>query len=1047
MKKFNFLLITIFSLLLTVSSYAQEKTVTGKVTSQSDGTALPGVNIIVQGTSRGAQTDFEGNYSITASVGEVLNFSFIGMKAVSITVGDSNVINVVLEEDAASLDEVVVTALGISREKKSLGYAVTELQSDEINTIKDHNVANSLVGKVAGVVINQSGGVGSASRIVIRGNNSLTGNNQALIVVDGIPIDVSGSESGGSVYSSSVTGGGITDINPDDVESISILKGPNAAALYGSRASNGVVLITTKKGSKNKALGITINSNITIENTMFLPDYQNEYGQGTNGDFTISETTNASYPEYVTYTLNSGASWGPRLDGSQKPYFTGLNDTRSYVAQPDNVKDFFETGIKSINSIALDKGGDDFSVRFSYTNDDTKSIMPNSSLLSHNLNLRTNYDLSDKWNVDTKATYFTQKLNNRISLGSEGVLAYVYGMPRNIVTSDLEDYMQKPNPSLYIPGTITDYDVVTYNGIGTSTGNPYWMLKKDKNVERRDRFLGFAKITHKFNDWISAFIRVGGDITNVRQEGIVQVGNHFSRWGSIGASSSKYTEINSDFLLTANKDITEKLNLVANVGGNLSKRTYETIGFTASRFLVPTSTFLDNTEEKIPNTRPLRIKKVNSLYASFNFSYDNFMYLDITGRNDWSSTLPENNRSFFYPSINYSILVDRFIDPDKNTFDYLKLRGSWAEVGNDTDPYLINQTYEIPSQGYLGLTVLNAPNVELNPNLKPESIVSTELGIEARMFKSRLYADFSIYKINSKDLILTIPAPTGYEYPNLLVNVGEVENKGVEFLIGGSPVRTENFNWDVSFNFSKNKNKLLELVEGIDSSPLNASNSGNLITRSQVGGSIGDMYGTVWATDENGNKLVTDNGLPLASNPDNYLGNSQPDWIGGITNTLSYKNLTMRFLIDGRFGGEIYSMTSASLDGNGVSERSLLYRESGVVLDALVNGTTTQNTSSITGQQYWQSYSGIAENYIYDQTNIRLREFSLSYNLPSKLIQNAGLNSASIGLIGRNLFFFYKKADDIDPEATLGTALSAQGISLNNVPTIRSVGLNINLKF
>lgn len=1030
MKKFNFLLITIFSLLLTVSSYAQEKTITGKVTSQSDGSALPGVNIIVQGTTRGAQTDFEGNYSITASVGEVLNFSFIGMKAVSVTVGDSNVINVVLEEDAASLDEVVVTALGISREKKSLGYAVTELQSEEINTVKNHNVANSLVGKVAGLVINQSGGVGSGSRITIRGNNSITGNNQALIVVDGIPIDASGSESGGSVYNSTVTGGGITDINPEDIESISVLKGPNAAALYGSRAANGVVLITTKKGTKGRGLGISINSNITFENPMFLPDYQNEYGQGSTGaaPTTIGE-------------LN-GSSWGAALDGSQQLYFTG--EQRSYSAQPDNVKDFFETGIQSINSISIDQGGENYSTRFSYTNNTSSSMLPNSTLNSHNFNLRTIFDLSDKLSIDTKATYFTQELNNRVNIGTEGVLAYVYTMPRNIAISDLERF-QIESPEAYdIATNQNDYQVISYGG---SAGNPYWMLRHDINDQRRDRFLGFAKINYEVNEWLSAFVRIGGDVTNVKSERVEWPGHHFQRWGRLSSSSDKNTEINADFLITAKKDLTEKLNLVVNAGGNLSKRSFESLSVSGSQFKIPTRAFIDNTNIQESDQTPLGMKKINSLYGSINLAYDDLMYLDITARNDWSSTLAEDYRSYFYPSISYAILADRFIDPDKTVFNMLKLRASWAEVGNDTGPYQIYQTFDLPGQGYLGLTVLDNPRVRAKEDLKPESIKSTEFGIEAKLFNNRLYTDFSIYKIITNDMIFDLPAPTGSIYTYFRENIGEVENTGVEMLIGGMPIKTENFSWDVSLNFSHNKNKLNELIEGIDNTVLNTTNSGNVAISAEVGGSIGDIYGTVWDRDENGNLLVTAEGRPIASSGKEYLGNAQPDWIAGLTNTLSYKNFTLRFLIDARFGGEIYSATSASLDGTGSSARSLLYRESGIVVDAINTGTGTQNTESITAQEYWSSYSGIAENYVYDQTNIRLRELSLNYSIPNSVAEKFGARSASIGLIGRNLFFFHKEADDIDPEVTLGTALSAQGISINNVPTVRSLGFNVTLKF
>lgn len=1020
-----------FGALVLVQGLAAQ-TVTGTVTDAS-GYPLPGVNVVEKGSQNGTSTDFDGKYSIDAKGDAVLVFSYLGFVSQEIAAAGKSTIDVTMQEDVSQLDEVVVTSLGITRQKKSLGYAVTELGGDDLNEVKDNNVASSLVGKVAGLVVSQSGGVGSGSRIVLRGNNSITGNNQALVVVDGIPIDASGNESGGDVYSSTVTGGGITDINPEDIESVSVLKGPNAAALYGSRAASGVLLITTKKGSKGRGMGISLSSNITMENTMFLPEYQNQYGQGTNG------------APYADLAAMGGASWGSALDGSQQLSYNG--EQKAYTAQPDNVQDFFETGVKSINSFSIDKGGEGYSMRFSYTNNHTTSILPNSKLQSHNFNLRTLVDLSDKLSFDGKATYFTQELNNRVNLGTEGVLAYLYYMPRNVDINGLKNY-QMANPSLYDPGAgISDYDVISYAGVGKSTGNPYWILGNDTNDQRRDRFIGFGKLNYEFTDWLTAFIRVGGDITNVRTDVINQVGHHFNRYGYLSFTTDKNTEMNSDFLVTAKRDITEKLNLNASVGGNLSKRTTESMNVNGSQFKIPTRSFLANTSIQNSSQTPLQTKKVNSLYGSLSFAYDDFMYLDVTGRNDWSSTLASDNRSYFYPSVSYAILVDRFLDPAKNTVDMLKLRAGWAEVGNDTGVYQIYQTFDVPQKGYLGLTTLNAPNVRYNEGLKPESVKSLEFGAEGKFFGNRLYFDFSLYDIKTNDMIFDLPvaAATGYNYYRS--NIGEVENKGVELLIGGAPIRTEDFTWDVSFNFSKNKNTVNDLIDGLDGTVLNTTNSGNVAITANVGGGIGDIYGTVWATNENGEKLVNAEGIPIATGERELLGNAQPDWIGGITNTFSYKNLSLRFLVDGRIGGEIYSATSASLDGAGVSKRSLQYRGEGVVVDAINEGTGTQNTERITAQEYWGALSGMADGYVYDQTNIRLREFSLNYAFNRDLVQKVGLNSASIGLVGRNLFFFYKKAKDIDPDATLGTGLSGQGISINNVPTVRSLGVNLNLKF
>ena len=1013
-------------MLFLVSGFAfAQQTISGLVTDEA-GVPLPGATVVVDQTNDGTTTDFDGNYSISASDGQSISISFVGYQTLSIVVGDGADYNVSLKPDSL-LDEVVVTALGLSREKKSLGYSVSEIGGDNINTVKDHNIASSLTGKIAGVNITQSGSIGSGSRITIRGNNSIGGNTQALIVVDGVPINADGIDSGGSVYNSQVSGGGITDINPNDVESISVLKGPNAAALYGSRAGNGVILITTKKGSKSDRLGVTLNTNITFDNPMFLPEYQNQYGQGTLG---------AAGTDLVNDW--STGSWGQRLDGSSQLYYTGQQ--KPYTAQPNNVSNFFRSATRAITSISLDKGTETSSVRFSYTNNSTESILPNSNLDSHNFNLRGTAQLSDKLSIDSKATYFTQTVNNRASLGGEGVLAYVYTMPRNVDVNDLMVYNME-NPS-----TPEEFGVISYDKRGATTGNPYWMLMHDRNDERRGRFLGFTKINYEFNDWLSAFVRLGSDITDIKRSSIEKPGHHFYPDGRMSKSQSTSTELNSEFLITAQRDITDKLDFVFNVGGNLSKRTSEGLGVSGRNFKIPTKFFISNLNElNPPNESPQAIKKVNSLYGSLNLSYDDFLYLDVTARNDWSSTLGEDNRSFLYNSASLSALLNRFIDPSQEVFNLIKLRASWAEVGNDTSPYQLYQTFSVPGQGYLGLTTLGSPSVRLNPDLLPETVTSTEFGLELSALENRLTFDISIYEMSTTDLIFNVPVPPATGFSFFKENVGEVQNKGVEINIGGTPIRTSNFSWNTSVFFAKNENTLVELIEDLESITYNTTNSGNASIRATVGGGLGDIYGTVWDTDDSGTNIVNANGLPIASSSLEILGNANPDWLGGWSNSFSFGDLSFSFLIDARIGGQIYSQTSAGLDSSGVSDRSLLYRESGVTLNGINTETNSANTVPITSQQYWGAYSSIAENYIYDQDNIRLREFALGYRLPG--LEEIGLQSATLQLIGRNLFFFSKSAEDIDPEAMLGTALGAQGFTSNALPTLRSVGFNVTLNF
>ncbi len=1019
MKK-NLLLCALVSLTFCLTAKAQQ--ITGSV-SDDNGIPLPGASIVIEGTSDGTTTNFDGNFSIDASQGSTLVISYVGYESQEIIVGSSP-INVQLISDNA-LDEVVVTALGLTREKKSLGYSVTEVDGDEINSLKDNNIASSLIGKVAGLNITQSGTIGSASRITLRGNNSVNGMNQALIVVDGIPINADGIESGQNAdYSSTVIGGGITDINAYDIESISVLKGPNASALYGSRAGNGVILITTKTGSETEGLGISLNTNLTVDTPMFLPDFQNEYAQGTLG---------AAYTDIASDFGSS--SWGPKMGASQM-YFDGI--PRVAQAYPDNVKDFFNTGIKAITSMSIQNASENGSVRFSYTNNDTKGMIPSSSMISHNFNLRGVMNLSDKLSIDAKATYFTQEVNGRQQMGGEGIMGVLYQMPRSVDINDLKKF-QVDNP-----GTPDEFKVLNYGGSNSQTANPYWMANHDEYNERRNRFFGFAKINYEFTDWLSAFVRVGADITDTKTKRITKPGHHFYRGGRMDLNTVSSGELNTDLVFTAKKDITSDLNVVVNAGGSLSKRTYQGYYQFGENFKIPTKFFLNNAANILaPNETPLTIKKVNSAFASANFAYQDFLYVDLTSRNDWSSTLGEENRSYMYNSASVSAILNSIVDPEQKLFNLLKLRAGYAQVGNDTDPYQLYQTFDVPGQGYLGLTTLSAPSIKLNEDLKPEQVTSIEFGLEGSMLNNRLNFDISIYDKETTDMIFNVPVPAATGFQFFKENVGKVSNKGLEITLGGRIIQNSKMVWDSSLNYSKNENELLELIDDLETFTYMTTNDGQVALRAQVGGTIGDIYGAVWETNESGQKLLREDGRPQGSDPNQYLGTAQPDFLAGWVNTFRYGNYTLSFQIDGRFGGQFYSNTSRNLDSYGVSERTLQYRESGVTLDGINSATGAPNTEAITGQEYWGSLA--VENYIYDQDNIRLRELSIGYQIPNT--QSFGIQSASLQLVGRNLFFFSKDAPDVDPEMTLGTAIGAQGFNLNNLPSTRSLGVNLTLNF
>ena len=1027
-------IISILLILIAGGMYAQQ-TVTGKVTSGEDNSPLPGASIVLLGTTTGAVTDVDGNYSIELpDQTGTLKFSFIGFQSTQEAVNGRTTINVTLSPSTEVLDEVVITALGITREKKALGYSVTEVSGADLNQAKESNVINQLAGRVAGVVITQStSGPGSGSRVVIRGNNSITGNNQPLYVVDGIPMDNSGfgsaAGSGTANYKRVDYGTGISDINADDIESVTVLKGPNAAALYGSRASNGVILITTKSGKRKSGVGVTFSSNMMVETPLVLPEYQDEYGQGKDGNIPS---------DYTEFMGSTGGSWGPVLDGSNQFYFTAEDDLRPYSPQPDNVKDFFRSGSNFVNTLAFEHGSENVSTRFSYTNTRTNSILPNSDLKRHNFNLRSVAHLSKKLTLDAKFTYFKQEANQRPALGTEGTMAYVYDMPRNVAIADLEDFQN---------------DDLTVKSYQNNTGNPYWILNHDVNSDIRDRVLGFAKLNYEFTDYLQAFVRVGTDWTTQNIETIEQYGHWFYSTGRFNFRSEITQETNADFLLMFNKDYGD-IGVSVNAGGSTRYNMHRHTNISGEDFKIPTKPTVSGANIiNTPSYLPPRKKNVQSLYAQASLSFRRAIFLDLTGRNDWSSTLPEDEWSYFYPSASLSFLLNDIFGIDSNVLNYSKVRFSWAKVGNDTDPYQNDNPYNLrgSTSSYLGLTILTRPSTYYEP-IRPEEATSVEGGLELSMLNNRLYADFSIYKITSRDLIMTIPVPAATGYSSFHTNVGELTNTGLEILIGGYPVRRDNFSWDISLNVAKNKNELIELIEDLQTYQFSTTNAGNVIVQATVGGEYGEIWGTEHKQTPGGDIVVDATGRPQASEEKVLLGNYQPDWTGGLMNSLTWKGITLGALIDFRIGGEVFSGTDAGLDASGTSVRTLDYRD-GITVDGMVNEGTPEepnyqpNTLQITGQDYWGAVSGISSNYIYSQTNIRLRELTLVYSLPKSVLGDSFIQGVSFGLVGRNLFFLYKDIENFDPESSYSTSNYAQGMLWYNLPTTRSFGFNLNISF
>ena len=1004
-----------------------QRTLTGTVTDAKDGSTIPGVNIVVKGTTAGTVTDINGAYSLKLTGdNQTLVFSFVGYENKEVPAGTLTVLNVTLTQTAEVLEGVVVTALGIKREKKALGYSMQELKGDAMTETRDPNVVNALNGKIAGLEVKQaSTGPSGSSRMIIRGNNSIGSNNQPLVVVDGIPINSSTGGTDDYWGNRSVDrGSGLADISPDDIESVSVLKGPAASALYGSRAGNGVVMITTKKGTKKKGLGVSFNTNNTWESPMETPDFQNTYGQGVNGAFDVT----------------AAGSWGGKMDGSSVEALMG---TKAYSPTGNDLyKDFLRTGFTSTNSLEIGNSSDNTTLRLGVTRLDNKGVVPNTKFQ------RTSFDLrgTSKWgklSADVKFNYIKQLTDNRLKLAGDpdNIFQNYLIMPRSVAMSDYQKYA----PTYAFPETGAPAAYVnTYGGMSLS---PYWSAYRNTNNDNKDRIIGFLALQYDFTKWLNLKARYGLDNTFTTYSDVLASGTPY--WftqgysGDYRVTQEKTLQQNADFLLTAQGNLTDKVKGVLTFGGNLmnAKGSYQLSQ--AQGLVIPDFYAIPNgvIRESAYTTNE---KEIRSWYGTASLSYDNWAYLDVTGRNDVSSTLPAANRSYFYPSVGGSIVLSELLKINSGPVSFAKVRASWAQVGNDTDPYMLKDYYNILFVN--GVLTANPDNYKTNPDLKPENIKSTELGFDVRLFNNRLGFDFTWYKKNAFNQIIKISVPpaTGYQYN--LVNAGNVENKGVELSLNANIVEQKDFTWNLVLNYSKNTNKIIELTENTNIQVLSDPSVSFLKVVAEVGGLYGDILGYTYQRNAEGKILVDDNGIPLKSEEMSKLGNYQPKWMMGLSNNFGYKNFSLGFLIDMRYGGKTYMGSIKSGTSAGTLAMTVDGRDGMVVPDAVVKSTGAVNTISTKAQAYWGGISGITEAWMYDATNVCFRELNLGYTLPTGIAQKMKLNAIKISLVGRNLFMISSKTKGFNPDATYSTG-NAQGIEYGTMPQLRSLGFNLNLNF
>jgi len=1038
--------------LLLFGSYAvfgQDMQIKGTVTISEDGSTLPGVYVKIKGTNSGTATDADGMYQLGAPSNATLVFSSIGYAEQEIVIGGQSVINVVMLADVTQMDEVVVTALGISREKKALSYAVQDVSGDDFSKIKDKNVINSLSGRVAGVnITNSSGAVGSSTRIVLRGVSSITGSNEPLIVVDGIPIDNT------NYGTATNTGGfdlpsGIADINPDNIENISVLKGPNAAALYGLRAANGVLVITTKTGKIGQKSVIKLNSSTTFERPLVLPDFQNSYGQGPN----------KNYFEYGNGTTGDGGvdeSWGPPLDQGlefvQWNSYTVGGAPLPWVSKPDNIKDFYETGVTTDNSLSFEGGSQTITYRLAVGMMKQKGIVPNTDFSKYNVSGNSTIAITEKLKAGFNVSY-NKSLSGNLPYGGYDAQNPVQGMiwsGRNIDFAALKDYKNLP---LAPAGTPIEGTPINWNT--QFQNNVYWSLDNNLNKLDKDNILGSIFLSYEITPDLSITGKTSVDkwssvINEQKAVGAIEDLNGFYR-----ETDRSFMEMNSDILISYKKQLNDDFGIELNAGGSSMSRKYSRIQGTAPQLELPGVYNLSNVKSGVSTilTNRLEESKINSILGFGRVSFKDAIFLDFSGRNDWASVLPLKDNSFFYPAVSLSAVITDFVEVDPGTLTFLKVRGGWSKVGSigALEPYSLEQTFSFRETPWGSVLLPFNPDELNNPNLISETKTGYELGLEARFINNRISFDFTYFNEKNEDLIVPVEVSAASGYITALDNVGEMSNKGFEIQLNTVPLKTANFTMDLNFNFSKVKN-IVESLGGLETLILGGQWNVNLEAR--VDQPYGVLFGPAYQRDDEGN-IIHEAGVPLIATDYKILGNIQPDWRGGVSLGMHYKGISFGSLIDAKMGGEVYSMTTTWGRYSGVLEETLEGRETGITGVGVMNIGTSENPEYVPndvvvpGKLYNQTAfdNAVAEGSVFDASYVKLRQVTLSYDLPSSLLSKTFIQGVTLSLVGRNLAILYKKVPHIDPETGFSSANGEQGIEFGQIPSTRSLGFNINLTF
>ena len=1068
MKKL--LLVWVLVMAAFSSSLAQTRQVTGKVTSSEDGSALPGVSVSLKGTARGTTSSSDGSYKIMVSNSDALVFSFVGYKPQTINVGSQSMINVTLASDASELNEVIVTALGLTRTKNSLPYAAQQIKGDELTRVRSGNAFSQLSGKVSGVQITQGNAIGGSTNVVIRGSKSLTGNNQALFVVDGVPIDNSVTNTsnqrtgrGGYDY-----GNAAADINPDDIETMTVLKGAAATALYGSRASNGVIMITSKKAKKG--LGLTINTGLsvgTIDRTTF-PKYQNQYGAGYSDPYQKDGffffDANGDGKDDLVVPTSEDASYGTKFDPSLMVYHWDAFDpagpnylkAKPWVAAANTPEKFYETAISNNTNISLDGATDKGSFKLGFTRNEDRGTLPNSKVTKNIMNLSGTYAISPKLTASASANVSVVAGLGRYGTGYDGL--NVNQNFRQWYQTNVDIYEQRD-------AYFRNQKNVTWNWSDPSsaaglkpiyTDNYYWTRYQNNENDTRTRVFGNAMLNYKATDFLNIMGRITMDTYDEFQEERIAVGStdipEYSRY------DRHFEEINYDLIANFDKNLTKDLNLKALAGLNLRKSLNRSIyAITNGGLIVPGLYSIANSKGTVSApSETYNPREVFGLFGGATLTYKDFLTLDGTVRQDKSSTLPVANNAYLYYAGSASWLFSHHIE-DLPWLTSGKIRANYATVGNDAPWGSISNVYDQPAP--FGSTILfSVPGTQNNPSLKPEQTISKEIGLEMSFLQNRLGFDLTYYQTNTLDQIMPASVTTATGYNSTYVNAGNIENNGIELSVYGSPIKTPDFAWNVNVNFTRNRNKVLSLYNESLNLQL-ASFQGGVTLNATVGEPYGILKGRTWKY-VNGEKLVKSNGrYDMTTTTTNVIGNVNPNWIGGINNSFRYKNVTLSFLVDVKSGGSVFSLDqyygaatgvlaeSALLNDKGNPSRSTIAEGGGIIMPGVL-ADGSKNTKRVENEYgtYGYAYNPQHE-FVYDASYVKLREANITYSLPRAVVAKlGGIKGVDLSLYGRNLWIIHKNIPDSDPEENL-SAGNVQGYQSGAYPTTRSIGFNVKLLF